>query len=420
MSDLGQLDLDRMLEAHVRLELDRWTGGGLEGTVREQVDAVFGWLGGVRLADVVPAAETASALAAVADELPVTDELVTLVTEAVAAGHALLSGHEGTVGALVSEEEVEATLTLVVGMDDARREILDVVTTSQAYTELVAHVVYLGLKSYVLTENVLARKIPGASSLVRLGQRGLNSAAPKLEGNVDRQLTAFVQANISETLRDTRRYLDVTLDAERLRALGDDVWAALIGRTLGSLTSPVDSTDLQAFVARVGPVAAQVRDSGLLGDLVETGAVRVLERHADRPVAEVLAALGLEPERLAGDVVALLRPALDQAAATGFLEARVRASLEPFYAALPGLLEKSPTPGRARAATGSDVRTARKRAASTKSAAQKAGPTKAAPSKAAPSKAAPKKAATKAAAAKAAKKAAPAKGGAATRARKGG
>ena len=40
---------------------------------------------------------------------------------------------------------------------------------------------YRGVKDYVLTENVLARRIPGASSIVRFGQRGLNTAAPGLE-----------------------------------------------------------------------------------------------------------------------------------------------------------------------------------------------------------------------------------------------
>ena len=41
---------------------------------------------------------------------------------------------------------------------------------------------------------------------------GLASAAPGLEGNVDRQLSGFVQANIADTLRESQRFLDGMLD----------------------------------------------------------------------------------------------------------------------------------------------------------------------------------------------------------------
>jgi delta 1-pyrroline-5-carboxylate dehydrogenase len=76
----------------------------------------------------------------------------------------------------------------------------------------------------VLTENVIARKVPGASSLVRLGKRGLNAAVPQLEAGVDRQLKTFVQANVSDTLKDSRRYLDRKDPAIRHCAILRPLW----------------------------------------------------------------------------------------------------------------------------------------------------------------------------------------------------
>jgi hypothetical protein len=345
----GEPDLDRVLEAHVRFVVERWSGPVLEDVVREHAEAVLGWLGGVTLREVAPPPETAAALAAVADEVPVTEALEDLLADAVRAVRAALADREETVGDVVAAEEADVVVAVAARMEDARRDLLDVLTASEAYTELVGQIVYLGLKGYVLTENVLAKRIPGASSLVRLGQRGLSSAAPRLEAGVDRQLTAFVQSSIAETLQETRRYLDATLDEDRLRALGAEVWEVLAERSLASLVAAVDEPDADAVLGTGGPLGRRLRDSGLLGDLVEAVAGSLLERHGDRTVAALLDDLGVDTARVTTDVVALLRPAVERARESGLLEERVRAELEPFYAALPGLLAERPeTPAAAR------------------------------------------------------------------------
>ena len=52
-----------LLDAHVRFELERWSGDGLAAAVREEVEALYAWLASVRLADVAPAEPAAAALA---------------------------------------------------------------------------------------------------------------------------------------------------------------------------------------------------------------------------------------------------------------------------------------------------------------------------------------------------------------------
>jgi hypothetical protein len=324
-----------MLDAHVQFELEQWTGQALDDTVREQVDALVAWLRTVRLADIAPADDIAGVVADLLSDLPLTDDLVALVGEAIAAGHEALCARDGTVGDLVRRQDYDTLVALLITMEDARRELMTAVTESTAYTRLVAHVLYHGLKGYVLTENVLARKIPGASSLVRLGQRGLNSAAPRLEANVDRQLTAFVQANVSDTLRESRRYLDATLDEQMLTAMADDTWETNSGRSVASVVAMLDLDDVDALVALGGDAIRHLRDSGLLADVAETVTRDLLQRHGDRPVGDLLDAVGITEEALARDAASLLRPVVEHAHATGFLESRIRARLAPFYAAYP-------------------------------------------------------------------------------------
>jgi hypothetical protein len=292
----------------------------------------------VRLADLAPPEVTPLAVAALVDDLPVTDELLDLVAEVAVALDEAVRSQDATLGDLVTSEDVDALVDVLAGMDDARSELLSALTESEAYTRLVAHVLYHGIKAYALTENVLARKIPGASSLVRLGQRGLSNAAPRLEANVDRQLTAFVQANIADTLRESRRYLDATLDEQMLRTTAQDVRESMATRTLAEVAEPVAPEDVGALTQLGGRVYRRAVESGVVGAVVAEVLAALLERHGERNVGEVLDDLGITPDLLAGHVTALLGPGFAHAEDSGLLEQRLRAHLAPFYEALPHLL----------------------------------------------------------------------------------
>lgn len=321
-------DLQAMLDAQVRYELKRWEGDALKRAVGEEVDALYAWLGTVTVRDLAPDAET---LAQLASRLPITDEVVALAAEVVVAAHVSLGREGSAAGDLLRRDDVRAFNAALADLEDARREVLDLVTTSEAYARLVSHVVYHALKAYALTENLLARKIPGASSLVRFGQRSLSSAAPGLEANLDRQLTAFVQANISDTLRESRRFLDATLDAPMLAAMMDEAWDGIASRSVASVAGAVSSDDVHALTSALAPLARDLQQSGLVGDVVAAGVAAVLDRKPDRTVAALLDEAGVNAAGLAEEAVTLLRPAVRRAVETGYAEARIRARLEPFY-----------------------------------------------------------------------------------------
>ncbi len=321
-----------MLDAHVRFELERLTGAGLEESVRDEVDAVFGWLRTVRLADLAPAHELAAAAGQLAAEAVVSEELIDLASDLVAGGHRVLVEEEGSVEDLLSRDDYDALVAVLTGMEDARSEILELLTTSNAYAKLVSHVLYNGVKRYVLTENLLARKIPGASALVRLGQRGLTSAAPKLEANVDRQLLAFVQANVADTLRESQRYLDEMLDGPMLTATAEEIWDAQAGRSMASIATLADSEQVAEVVRLLANMWEQLRLTGVLAQVVQSAVAMVLERHHDRLVGDLLAELSVTQEAVAAHLLAVVAPGVELARADGYLESRIRNRLEAFYA----------------------------------------------------------------------------------------
>lgn len=330
-------DPGRLLEVHVAFELARWSGDGARPALRDEVEAVLEWAWARPLVDVLPD-DVPTLVADVVADLPVTDETVELAVQVAAAADEALAGSDLTLAELVVREDVDALVDLLASWEEPRGRAVAAVTSSEAYSSLVAHVLYRGIKAYLLTENVIARRVPGASALVRLGQRGLSSAAPSLEAGVDRQLTGFVQANIADTLAESRRYLDATLDQQTLVSMAGQAWEAVENRPIAGITDGLSGDDVSDLVRRSAPLVQDVLDSGLPALVADGIARRVLDRYGDRPLGEVLESLGLDQARVADEITGWAAPAVARAAATGLLEARLRARLEPFYSALPGLL----------------------------------------------------------------------------------
>ena len=335
-------DPAQLLEAHVAFEVARWSGERLDETVAEHAGAVRRWLDGVTVAEVAPAEATAGTLGRVVAGLDLSDALLEAVADVVAAGHEVLTTFDAPVGEIVDGADYDALVGLLADDRSVRDAVIAGVTASKGYRKLVSHVLYQGVKGYLLTENVVARKLPGASTLVKFGQKTVSAAAPNLEAGVDRRLTAFVEANLSETLRESRRYLEATLTPELLTEMGDEVWTTLADRPVGEIVGVADPEGTREVVVALGPVVRRWRDEGVIAEVVESVALEALKEHADRSVGELLEEWGVELETVVADAVELLRPSLEHAHASGFLEERIRAHLEPFYSSLPSILEAVP------------------------------------------------------------------------------
>lgn len=320
-----------MLEAHVRFELSRWRGEGLAASVREEVDALFDWFAGVRVADLLPARETARKVRAVADSLEATDDLVELIADSLIAVRAALVDSDTVVSDVVDRRDLHALVDLVSRLDELRGRMIGAVTDNPAYHKLVAHVLYHGVKAFVLSENIVARRLPGAQSLIRLGQRGLQSAAPGLEVGVDRQLSRFVQYQIGDTLSESKRFLDQTLTGESAHEILDTVWKSLGPSGLAELAALIDEEDVGAVTREAAPLARGVLRSGLFGQLMEHAVEVVLTAYADRDTAELLDQLGVDRIQVARQLTDLAAPTVDHALSTGFLEERIRSRLTAFY-----------------------------------------------------------------------------------------
>lgn len=321
----------QMLEAHVRFELARWQGDALHSTLHEEVMALYTWLESVRLNEIVQPAHVVGVIRRTAIDLPITAEMIDSIRESVQVAFELLQESETTVEAVVPRALYDRAVTSIAGMEELRHEVTRQVVTSSVYIRLISNVLYHGIKGFLLTENSLARKIPGASSLMKLGQNALNNAAPQMEKNIDRQLVAFIHENIQEAVGESERFLNGALDEQALRSVGDEFWATNASRSLSDLTSFTNAAAVDGVVEMIKEFWLHWRTTPLFGELVEQLVRNFFLRHGKKPVRVLLDEMGVTPQLVVDELWAFAEPAAARAVESGYLEQRIRQRLAAFY-----------------------------------------------------------------------------------------
>lgn len=320
-----------MLDAHVRFELDAWSGDGLARSVAEEVGAAFAWLGSVRLEEVVTADQMVGWVTRLLSAPP-SDEVWGLLTDLAAVVHETLLEEDVTVVAdLVPREVYDGVVDAAAAARDVRPVIVEQITSSEVYAELISYVLYQGLKNYVLTENVMARRIPGASSLLKFGQNAINSAAPGLEKAVDKQLTAFINANVQDTISGSSDFLTSVLDDDMIRTIAGEIWSVNADGTVADAAALVDERTVDGAADAARALWLHLGSTPLVRDLAGLVVDELFARCEDRSIADLLAGAGIEPEAVVAELAQALGALAGQARGSGYLETRIRARLEAFY-----------------------------------------------------------------------------------------
>ncbi|MFZ1509775.1 MAG: hypothetical protein WAV74_23630, partial [Anaerolineae bacterium] len=322
---------DDLLEAHVRFELERLRGEKLPATLAEEVADVFAWLGHVRLHEVVSADQVVDWIGRNVIERPISPELVDEIRENVLFVHEFLTNDDARVASLLPRGVFDQLVDNIIGLEDLRREITHQVISSSVYGVLISNVLYRGIKAFVLTENALAKNIPGASSLLRMGQNALNAGAPTLGRSIDKQLLAFISANVQETILESETFLNTTLDARLMRKWSEEVWAANAETEMAELAGYVDTKSLEAMVQIGLNFWLHFRATPLFAELM-AGLVRNFFRvHGEKDVRAWLAAMGVTQAIVTHEVTLLAAPVVETALRSGYAEKRIRRRLDAFY-----------------------------------------------------------------------------------------
>jgi hypothetical protein len=214
-----------------------------------------------------------------------------------------------SVGELLDEQHFEAILEQALRLDTLREQAIHACLNHPLVSEMVSEMLYTGIKNFLLEENALAR-LPGVSSMMKLGRRSVGKAMGGLEDSI----RVYLRHNIRATLRTGEQWLNQQLTNERIAELARDGYRRL------AAMQPADAIQRAPddLVADITRHACAIADQSARRDysrrLVSTGIHAAVEALAQWSLPALLSAMGTTGEAR----VKVLAPAL--AAGAGVLD----------------------------------------------------------------------------------------------------
>jgi hypothetical protein len=323
--------IQQFLEAHVQHELARFQSRRMRESIRDEVAAAFEWATRTTLADIISAEQITDLIGRNVVAMPLPSGIAELAVSMSQRVLAAKTNKTTSIKDICARPAYDAAVAKIGSMEVLRRALIHSIVTSPIYTNEISSALYTGIKEYMLTENVLAQKVPGLASLIKLGSFAVNKTMKPLEAAVEKTIKAYIQANLGNTIRRSETSINEYFDEPHILAFGDDMWTQWAATRLSKYTQWVDSKDMTDIVALGRDFWLHFRETpyfkAVYTDLVQA----TLELYGDMPLSQLATEFGVNEKRVTKELTLTLAKAVETAKRSGYLEQRIRARLEDFY-----------------------------------------------------------------------------------------
>ena len=127
-----------------------------------------------------------------------------------------------TVGELLNEAHFEAILEQALRLKTLREKAIHACLNHPLVSDMVSEMLYTGIKNFLLEENVLA-KLPGVSSMMKLGRKSVGKAMGGLEDSI----RDYLRHNTRATLKTGEQWLNRQLTDQHIAELARDGYRRL-------------------------------------------------------------------------------------------------------------------------------------------------------------------------------------------------
>ncbi len=327
MNDL----IHQFLEAHIAHELNRFKDGSYKQTIEEEVSAIFEWIKKIKLKDVMTARQILGIIKRNVVELPVAGGLTELTGEMSQKVLASRHNKKTALEDIFARKQYDEIVDKVVSLKKTRKDLIKRFVTSPVYSRQISEVLFTGIKEYMLEENIIAKKVPGISSLIKVGKFAVNKTMHSLEIAIEDKVKSYIESNLDNTIKRSERSLNEYFNKTRIIDTSEEVWESIAKTKLNEYFSAIDGNDMEDFIIIGYDFWLHFRKTpyfkGIYTELVKY----FFKKYGDRELDVILEDVGVTRKMVICELTEIIAPGIEKALSIGYLEERIRARLESFY-----------------------------------------------------------------------------------------
>ena len=315
-----------LLDAQVAYTLEQLSGRHLEQQITELVGHLLKDAGKLKLADVVTPAmikQTAHRYAIHHEIPPAIPELVGEVARDL---YNLKSHDDNRLLDLLSDEQFREVLKKVLEMKSLREQLIREAVSNPIYGEMISEVLYHGITDYI-TKNPLAKKIPGAQSMMKLGKSVMDMATPNVEAGIKK----YISQNISASLKQSEKFLIRNLSDEKITRVATDVWNEVKLNRIAVFRDYVAESDIEDFFVIGFEYWRELRKTDYYRDMIDAGVDFFFRKYGKTTLTGLLDEMGVDQDMIVAEAMHYAPHIIEVLHKKGLLEKAIRRQLEPFF-----------------------------------------------------------------------------------------
>ncbi|MCD6584825.1 MAG: hypothetical protein J7K96_03585 [Desulfobacteraceae bacterium] len=321
----------QFLEAHIEHELNRFKDEAYKRTIEEEVTAFFEWVKKIKLKEVVTPKQIIGIIRRNVVELPVAGGVTELAGEMSQKVLASSQNKKNSLEDIFARKQYDDIIDKAVGLKTARNDLIHRLVTSSAYSQQISEVLFVGIKEYLLEENIIAKKVPGVSSLIKMGKFAVNKTMHSLEVAIENKVKSYIESNLESTVRRSEKSLINYFDETRIVDTGEELWESIAETKLSEYFSAIDDNDMEDFIVIGYDFWLHFRKTtyfkGIYTELVKY----FFKKYGDKELDVILEDIGVTRKMVINELIEIVAPGIEKALSIGYLEERIRARLEDFY-----------------------------------------------------------------------------------------
>lgn len=325
--------IQTLMEAHVQHELGRFKSKKYRQTIREETAAVFRWIKKLKLREVLTPEQVIGIIERNVVEMPVAAGVTELTGEMSRRVLNAPINQKTAFEDIFPRKSYDDIVDKIGGMETARKDVISRLVNSSVYSQQISEVLYTGIKEYLLEENIIAQKVPGVASIIKLGKFAVNKTLRPLEAAVEKTVKSYIEKNLTNTIRRSEKSLNDYFDEAHVIEMGDDIWASISRTRLSEYFRMLDGNDMEDFIIIGYDFWMHFRKTPYFREIYTDLVHFFFEKYGDRTIELIAEDVGVTEKMVVNELTQSLSHGIETALAIGYLEERIRARLENFYLA---------------------------------------------------------------------------------------
>lgn len=321
----------KMLSLHLQHEMLCFNEHNFITLMKEETELLFDWVSHIPLKNLVNADQVKEVIDRNVVQASVPGAVAEIAGEAANKLFTSSQHKSTTLNAFISRTQYEEFIDKLIELKEQRINGMDKLIDLPLYGELISGVLYKSITRYIYDNNLISKKIPGVSSLLKAGRNVVNKTVPKLGSGFEDSVRSYIVSSLDFILEESKTFLSESVTDEQLKISAMELWTIIEKKPISEFQQGMDSLDLSEFVALGYEFWLHFRKTSYFKHCYETIVDYFFDKYGDVELNELLEDLAITPERVMKEIEAFAPQILQSLRESDQLESMLTRHLERFY-----------------------------------------------------------------------------------------